>query len=238
MVGGGAKKEGYYSSSFHHAYHPFSKKFGRWEPWDKHITVVLRPIGNPVPMYVRNRFFEIPKNGEEIGFDLMKADWVIPYGQGVVADWIVRIDRRYVSMSDFDAMLTVTFSNKSDGIQLVKEERGYFGEGSWFQLPRLAPETGYKSKLVKKISLTDPRFFPGESDDNNYIFRVRTKLDEEGKIVEAMYGKILGDMNFAALAGENGGIRMHYYLNPDGTRNLEFDPERNLFPKGRGEAQP
>lgn len=34
---------------------------------------------------------------------------------------------------------------------------------------------------------------------------------------------------------------MHYYLNPDDTKNLEYDPEKNLFkslPSGEGVALP
>ena len=36
--------------------------------------------------------------------------------------------------------------------------------------------------------------------------------------MKAWYGKIYGDF-----------FDMVYYLNPDGTRNVEFDPKRNLF---------
>jgi len=43
-------------------------------------------------------------------------------------------------------------------------------------------------------------------------------LDKDGKVVKALYGKIYGDF-----------FDMVYYLNPDGTRNIEYDPKRNLF---------
>lgn len=65
-------------------------------------------------------------------------------------------------------------------------------------------------------------------------------MDEEGKLKRAMYGKILDEIKFAALS-KNGEIGMHYYLNPDDTKNLEYDPEKNLFkslPSGEGVALP
>jgi hypothetical protein len=236
-VGGSVKKKGYYSSSFHYAFTPFNKKFDRWQPWNKHLTVVLRQIGNPVPMYVRNRWFSVPMLGEGVGFDLMKADWVIPYGQGVTADFIIKTERK-ITEDERDSKLTITFSNEHDGIQLIKEDRGIFNLGSRYRLPRTAPEDEYLPQYVVH-RYTGPKWgIISRDETNNFIFRVRTEVDDEGRIVKALYGKILGDFRFAPLEGNAGDFLMHYYLNPDGTRNLEFDTERNLFPKGRGEALP
>ncbi|AMV73079.1 hypothetical protein DBW_2769 [Desulfuromonas sp. DDH964] len=55
VVVGTAMKEGYYNSTFNHDF--YVKKFGFWQPWGKELTVVMRPIVNPVPMYVRNTFW-------------------------------------------------------------------------------------------------------------------------------------------------------------------------------------
>ena len=55
-----------------------------------------------------------------------------------------------------------------------------------------------------------------------------------------MYGKIRNDIEFAPRS-KIVKIKMHYYLNPDYTRNLEFDPKRNLFtnlPKFEKVGQP
>ena len=65
VILGEVVKKGFYKSTFHNDF--FVKKFGRWQPWNKEITVVMRPIVNPVPMYVRNRFFEIPMHGKKLG---------------------------------------------------------------------------------------------------------------------------------------------------------------------------
>lgn len=44
-----------------------------------------------------------------------------------------------------------------------------------------------------------------------------------------MYGKILGHIGLTAIFSETAEIYFKYYLNPDYTRNLEFDPKQNLF---------
>ncbi len=239
QIAGGVRKDGYYISSFRYFFS--MTKLGQWLPWDKEMTVVLRQKVNPVPMYVRNSYFEIPAHGREIGFDLMKADWVIPYGQGVKSDFIMRVDREYKNVDNFDATLTLTFTNKYDGIQTIKDNRGgIYSVGSEYQLPRTAPATEYQTKLVIRISEGMYGEHTDISADNNYLFRVRSEVDEEGKLKRAMYGKILGEIKFAALS-KNGEIGMHYYLNPDYTRNLEYDPKKNLFkslPSGEGVALP
>ncbi len=47
--------------------------------------------------------------------------------------------------------------------------------------------------------------------------------------MRAMYGKIQGDIIFDPRGSKTTGIVFKYYLNPDFTTNLEFDPKRNLF---------
>jgi len=52
-----------------------------------------------------------------------------------------------------------------------------------------------------------------------YYFRVRTKMDENGNVVSAHYGKIYGDF-----------MQFRYYFNPTpNDRNIEYDPKQNLL---------
>jgi len=225
-TGGVVNNEGYYNSAFGHDF--FVKSSGMWQPWNKQIKVVLRPIVNPVPMYVRNRTFQLPAINTDLGFDLMRADWLPPYGTGAQRDFIIHVDRTYTDYDNFDATLTISFLNKYDGIQLIKDNRGVdFSVGSVFRLARQAPLEGYQPKLVKRVSSGSYGFRAAKEEDNNYIFRVRSEV-EDGKLKRAMYGKILGDIRFGPIGG-NGGFELHYYLNPDYTTNLEFDPKKNLF---------
>jgi len=64
----------------------------------------------------------------------------------------------------------------------------------------------------------------------------RTKKNDKGEIVSALYGKIYNPIDFKVFTnGMN--VQFAYYLNPTpNDRNTEFDPNQNLFPRARGEG--
>lgn len=222
----GAEKEGYYKS--YGEFHFTSSANGRWQPWNPEFKLVLRKIEKPVPMYAcQLRPITLPESYKGIGFDLIEYDWVSPYGRGKHADFIFRVDGKYNNEYDYDNTLTLSFTNKFDGIQLITEDRRY---GSQFKLPRTAPETDYQSKLIKtKTRIPEQSSKSDRNEDNNYIFRIRSE-ERNGKLIRAMYGKIQGDIDFGVdKKTHKVSITFTPYLNPDYTRNLEFDPKRNLF---------
>lgn len=223
LVGGDVSKHGYYSSTFDY---PFAKLINnRWEPWNHELTVMLRKIENQVPMYARKAELILPALNKDVGFDLIEYDWVAPYGKGKHGDISFNSNKRWISNLDFDGTLTIKFNGSNNGILLVNENRTY---GSQFKLPRYAPENGYVKQIQKNIHAK-----PGGGvnyayhEDSNYIFRVRSENTANGKL-KAMYGKIYGDFSYG-FKGETAIIVFTYYLNPDDTRNLEFDLKRNLF---------
>ena len=203
---------------------------GKWQPENQKFEVVLKRIKNPIPMYAKEvgpvRRLAIPVLGKEVGFDLMEADWVAPYGSGRVSDVIFKMENRFVSVYDFDCSLTISFSNQGDGLIGVKKP---LHQGSRLRLDYWAPFDGYRPMLERKAfahSNVEP-ITVGFDREQNYYFRVRTVLDENGEIESAHYGKIYGDFEFSPYEE----ISFRYYLNPTpNDRNLEFDPERNLFP--------
>ena len=206
---------------------------GKWQPENQKFEVVLKRIKNPIPMYAKGiglvRPLDIPVLGKEVGFDLMEADWVVPYGTGRVSDFIFKMERRFVSVYDFDSTLNISFSNDRDG--LISAPKAIH-QGSELKLDYEAPRDGYSPRLVKKAFAHPPSkaITTGIDPDQNYYFRARTVLDKNGKIESAHYGKIHGDFGFARFR-DNRGVQFRYYLNPTpNDRNLEFDPERNLFP--------
>lgn len=222
-VGIEATKDGFYST--YTEYHFRTREKGKWQPWKAEVTLVLRKIENPVPMYARNAHVSpitVPELRKEIGFDLIEFDWVSPNGKGKHVDFIFKLNSTYKSEVDFDSKLELTFPNKFDGIKLVKEDRTV---GSALKLPRMAPESGYQDKLIRSRSRLPGK--SGEDDqkeENNYIFRIRSE-EKNGKLVRAMYGKIHGDIYIHPPTS----MYFKYYLNPDYTRNLEFNPQHNLF---------
>ncbi len=226
-IGYGAEVDGYYLSRSEYR---FTKhESGKWQPWNHEIKVVMRKIEKPVPMYARETGrvkpdIEIPVINKEIGFDLMECDWVSPYGRGKHPDFIFKLIKTFKSRDDFDSTLIVTFPNKFDGIQEVKEN---LKGGSMFKLPRFAPEDMYQSKLAHRIIRTGVGIMKDDYEaDANYIFRVRSE-ERDGKLMRAMYGKINGEIRFDPMNSKTAYIVFKYFLNPDYTRNLEYGD--NLF---------
>ncbi len=216
-------KKGYYESNF------AEQKISRATSKDRPIKLILRKIGNPVPMYVRDSRFdtsiEIPKVGIDVGFDLTIYDWVEPYGRGIKRDFIFNLERQFNDWNDYESTLKITFANVDDGILSVTEDTIY---GSKFKLPRYAPDSGYKSELVLTLKNKDGRISK-ISKSNSYVFRVRsTDSDGEGHR-KAMYGKIRGPIEYDVINSDTALILMNYYLNPDNSQNLEFDVKQNLF---------
>jgi hypothetical protein len=225
----GATKEGYYPS--HYTYDFPGQKNASLQK--REFVILLRKFDNPVPMYAHNTRrskIELPVIGKDVGFDLIAFDWVAPYGIGMKSDFIFYLERLpVVSRKNYDATLTITFTNRFDGIQPYREN---LRNGSKLKLPKLAPEAGYQQKLVlhetfnsKEPSKLNLDF---RADDLNYIFRVRSE-EKDGRFERAIYGKIIKFINFTAMGSKTAEIYFTYYINPDYTRNLEFDPKRNLF---------
>lgn len=227
-IGYGGRKEGYYRSHYEYDFKELGS-FG-WEPWNPELRVVMRKIENPVPMYARNtkiakKGIAIPEIGKEVGFDLIAYDWVVPYGSGQVSDLIFFLERRFSKMNNYGAELTISFSSKYDGIIKINDNLNI---GSQLKLPRYAPEEGYNSRIKLRTSQNPSGdWVRGYRATDNYIFRIRSVI-EDGKLIKAIYGKILGPIHFEPRIDPTE-VYFKYYLNPDYTRNLEFDPDRNLF---------
>ena len=223
------RKEGFYGSSDSYTFN--NRILFIWSPWNPTMEIKLKKEKNPTMMYAKSTTaIKIPALDTPIGYDLEIGDWVAPYGKGVIKDFIfvcTAVDRGW---HDWDASYTLTFSNEQDGIQEYIEPKDDYGEYRW---PYEAPLDGYK-KEIKWSSYHHPGGWAGvhKSDykeDRKYIFRVRTKTDEQGNIVEARYGKIWGDIELFS----TGEITFTYYFNPTGSRSLEFGG--NLFKFSRKE---
>ena len=218
--------EGYYESIGGYTFKEIVN--GRWEPWNPEVVVVMRKIEHPVPMYVRDTIMTkkkmvIPVLGKAVGFDLIEYDWVSPYGNGIRSDIIFQVDRKLVKNDEAEYVFKANFPGKFDGIQLYKED---IRSGSSFKLPRFAPEGGYQNSLIRTMKAVPSVYEKNTSADNNYFFRVRSE-ESNGKLVRAMYGKIQGDIEFRPGYDHTAAFFMQYFLNPDYTRNMEFNG--NLF---------
>lgn len=214
------KKQGFYDISGIYKFK--NKGLGRWQPWNPEIKISLRKIEKPVPMYARQFVGVLPLQNKDIGCDLIANDWVKPYGKGTHSDMVFHLRKQYVADSDFSADLLIKFSGKNDGF--IKYDLNMYN-GSEFKLPRYAPVDGYAKQFERHVIRPPGRSLQDDRNDNvGYVFRVRSSIP--GSV---MYGKIQRDIGLRAGGKGTAGIDFTYYLNPDHTRNLEFDPKRNIF---------
>ncbi|MFA7370024.1 MAG: Ig-like domain-containing protein [Kiritimatiellales bacterium] len=217
---------------------------GKWQPWNPTVNLVIKKVINPIPMYARyfsSGDFSLPAYNVSLGYDLVKSDWLPPYGKGETPDFIFRLDCQLGEVSHdkvqyYDATLHLTFSNEGDGIQACESKPR---QGSVLRLPRFAPESGYSPEWMQRAFNHKDESYYEHNENQNYFYRVRTKKDDKGRIVSALYGKIVGPL-FVEVRTRGADLRMKYYLNPTpNDRNLEFDPKQNLLKNlpARGEVQ-
>lgn len=212
-----ARKDNYYVSAVHYNLRLTMGQL--YEPRNVTIPIILKRIGHPVAMYARKRIqLELPVLDKPVGYDLIAADWVTPYGKGSFGDFIFTGSRGEDVES---ANVIITFSDPQDGIRSIEAEPY---EGSALKLPRAAPDDGYQARLRLDMS-TDST---GSAKRRNYFYRVRS-VTENGRLVKAMYGKVHGEIEIDTINSKTALVFLTYYLNPDGTRNVEFDPNKNLF---------
>lgn len=235
-VGLGAMKEGYYRTEG--SFRGFKEVTGfiglrKWQPWNPTVELILKEIRNPIALYAAKlNGVPMPELNKFIGFDLVAKDWVVPHGKGTRKDFLFKLEIDNVrSMFEYDATLTLKFSNPGDGLYSFYDEPD---TGSILRSFHHAPKNGYQSHfVVRKKRDKKMMHTPKQRKDQNYYFRVRTDIDEKGIITSALYGKIYGTIGFGGIGYKGvstAQIGFKYYLNPKpNDTNLEFDPKKNLF---------
>ena len=223
---GTVKKDGFYTSGYAVDLRKEQVDFrdGKWHPFPLEKTVVLKRKVRPVPMYVFPRQeLEVPRLDEDFGYDMEYGDFVEPVGDGKVADFFVRF-----TCVDNDEELyrtiVLSFPNALDGAYLFEKDTH-----SELASPYEADlEADYRKEFIftyqvnKKIVGNDN----GRIEDKRMpeiqglVLRTRTKVDANGTLMSAHYGKFYGQVvplfpGFIAL--NFGGITT--YWNP-----VENDP--------------
>ena len=234
----GAEKDGYYPSRKNHMF-----GLNRAEKKDARAVTMelrLRKKIAPTAMYAKCFSDPLPRIGESIGYDLLAGDWVAPHGRGSVSDFIFTSTLDFRGRLDFDARVTMRFTRPGDGLAVVPTDQ-VLGESD-LPLPQQAPEEGYNIRDVTWTYVNRPDSMIQKSalSGSCWYLRVRTEQDADGRVTKAMYGKIT--VKIALGLSMPGPIMgpgpITYYVNPDGTRNIEFDPKRNLIPNARDYEKP
>ena len=190
------------------------------------FTIELKKIRDPV--YLRYKRFRghAPATDKPVGWDFEVGDWVIPYGDGRSADIFFHFHGIKVEDNAFEGQMTLSFPEEDDGLQSFKAARPHSIQfGSDLAPPHKAPLDGYEA------SLSHSTFHrPGEpfqtyrEDQQNYLFRVRTKRDPLGQLIQACYGWFSGEIEFDPRGNPGPQLAFEYYFNPDpdpGARSLE-----------------
>jgi hypothetical protein len=225
----------------------------------------------------------LPGPGRDFGFDMEYGDWVEPYGQGKVADFLVRSDwgadtvdggefmeklkreKRYngnvhlpkaIGQGLVSNTLTISFPNCLDGAYPIDLDDSflkspyhadpngdYIKTFSW----KYAIKFKWKGDAGASRRQRVPAAYEPACDERlakgqGLILRTRTRVDAEGNLVSAHYGKIygeirLGDDFFPGVPPCVGSAWL--FFNPvENDTNLECDSEsfRNwLEAQKRGE---
>ena len=212
---------------------------GRWQPYGMTNTVILKRKGNPVAMYVaglRKKHTLIREVGEPMGFDLTVGDWVSPRGRGKTPDFHVTYIRDG-SGRDYTA-LELILSAEEPFAGFIKVPCDTFSQ---FKSPYSADTNAVYAKEMRFSFRRNEkgRYEDGQLQaDECLILRTRTRLDKEGRLVGAYYGKIYGPLRFGFSFDAPGEMKILHYLNPnENDPNLEADTSRNLLnPKDLGFA--
>ena len=226
----------------------FSEKnlLGIWQPDNLVATIRLQRVERPIPLFIkrvtkaeRGGFTTdiFPKGEDTLRYDLLMGDWLAPVGTGRVADVTFTrhpredlgegVNGADVRGPSYRDSMTVRFPGEGNGLVELHPPPSY-------RLRiRTAPEDGYRPEYLCWKGRDKTLEHVGSYDENRcFCFRIRTRRDDRGRIVEAYYGKIYGDIlmytgyNFIVC-----GVKFLYYLNPTPLdRNLEWDRKTNLGP--------
>ena len=221
--------------------------FGVWQPDNVVVTIKLQRVEHPIPLWVKRvgnfssdtcREDIFTKGGGRIAFDFLMGEWLPPVGNGRVADVeFVRLAHEDLGEAENDGIKAKAYRDGMS-VKFLGADNGLLemfpSTSSWLRI-RTAPENGYCPDYLR---------WEGQDRklkwDSNYIrnkcfcFRIRTRRDERGNVIEAYYGKIYGDFKIAYKCNPFvpvASVCMFYYLNPTSLdRNLEWDRKTNLCP--------
>ena len=253
--------DGFYDTSF--AWVPFDANGGKpipllqwWKPDNLVVTVRLQRVEHPIPLCVKNvrpvvATETFDGTNAVLRYDLVLGDWLPPEGKGERADLEIRTKLTINEVLQVGRRRKKVFFEFRNEIEFTGEGNGCRAEMTAPTMGiklRNAPEVGYGKAIVNRFGvrrkIVGPNVNETEYSDSNpnrcYYFRIRSRFDDKGNLVEAYYGKVYGDFNFHGdwYLGFQG-FDFLYYLNPTSLdRNLEWDMKTNLCPTaGKHESQ-
>ncbi len=220
------RKEGHYKSMIKTKYPADTAApavvDGKWQPYGETRNVVLKGIKHPHPMLGPDCTIQRKRTryDEWLAFDLEKADFLPPIGEGSSKDMLVRYHLEGVMPHDWSLTMEVSFENNPyAGAYRLKKD-------SWSDMKSsycVDTNATYQTNFMFRYSHRKGEYPSVDmlKEDEYMVFRTRTKVDRDGRLVSARYGKIYGPWLFA----DAGGFKISRVLMnvADNDLNLEDD---------------
>ena len=227
-------REGYYRStdliSFIGMGHEHEVENGKWQPWGMVKQITLLPVKNPTARIADTPDWKWTKEiNKWIGFDLMKYDFVEPYGSGKDSDMEVMFDwdgawrqEEYKGMS-----LKIRFPVKFAG--------GYYAErtpgSEYIGIYHANVNAGYTTEFTysERVSSRNKRGYAASYERHLFdlskvlVVRSRCKLNKDGTLKTAHYFQLYG-IKFSGDSKKGASLKLLSIYNP--TPN-----DTNLEPK-------
>lgn len=187
-------KDGYYGSKAKVVYasmtEPHKVKDGKWQPYGEELTLVLKPIKNPIKLksVPVKEFLFTSSVCEWVGYDIEKNDFIKPNGSGEIADFEVYLDwDKIYSINDSKQIgFKIRFIEEGAGFyvqpldQMSKLPTPYFAETNRVFVKEAQFYGRYNGKRLKQ------RF----DESQCWIIRSRCKFDDNGKLKVAHYSVV------------------------------------------------
>ena len=189
--------------------------WGKWMPATIHVDAMLRRIGKPVKLLTSDfpKTYFVNESGMTLGLDLLKQDWVKPWGQGEVVDFEVTYESDGKQRFDYTgAKVQLHFVRPFDGAYTCK-----LNKESTLQTVHQADTNGtYQSRLLYWEKRGPDKKFIRHilSEDDILVLRTRSRVDENGNFAGAQYSMIVGGLEFGWSKKAFGGISFRSFINP------------------------
>ena len=198
----GIEKEGYYHTHDEINYFGMSAakrlsivKDGKWQPYGERRTVVLKRIKNPYAVKVfgdEQCHRKIPAFEQWLPFDMEQSDWLAPYGKGKCNDVLLRFEKAGSGrVGDFVYSMEACFTNNPHAGFYCKPMDEFSDQKTDYYADTNASYCANYRFLIDAIS-KGPVKIMGLEKGSCLVFRTRTRVDENGKLIGAHYGKYCG----------------------------------------------
>ena len=222
-------KDGYYPSCAGMNFHWRPEvsplvKYGKWQPYGEEKTIILKRKKNPVSLKSYNWGIDgkrFPVTNEWLALDLEMGEWCKPYGDGKHADVMVRHSGVTADKYTWDAQTEISFTNIPYAGFYSLQKDAFSDMKSCYSAS--TNDSAYVERTFTFTSMGQRGTTPNNEivnmlgRDKYIVFRTRCKVDENGNLISAHFGKIFGELRsgrwcflFRAVYGDESGV----FFNP------------------------